>query len=129
MLTPTFIAALTSIVGAEFIKTDDESRQTYGTDALKRGRLADVVVIPGTTSEVAAIAALCNEHRVPLVPRGAGTGYTGGAVPLRGGVVLSMERFNRILEIDEDNLLAVVQPHVITGVLQEAVEARDRKSV
>jgi glycolate oxidase len=124
MLTPTFIAALTSIVGAEFIKTDDESRQTYGTDALKRGRPADVVVIPGTTSEVAAIAALCNEHRVPLVPRGAGTGYTGGAVPLRGGVVVSMERFNRIIEIDEDNLLAVVQPHVITGVLQEAVEAR-----
>ncbi len=71
---------------------------------------------------MAAIAALCNEHRVPLVPRGAGTGYTGGAVPLRGGVVLSMERFNRIIEIDEDNLLAIVQPHVITGVLQEAVE-------
>jgi glycolate oxidase len=124
MLTPTFISALTSIAGAEFIKTDDESRETYGADALKRGRPADVVVIPGTTAEVAAIAALCNEHRVPLVPRGAGTGYTGGAVPLHGGAVLSMERFNRILEIDEDNLLAVVQPHVITGVLQETVEAR-----
>ena len=60
---------------------------------------------------------------MPLVPRGAGTGYTGGAVPTQGGVVLSMERLNRILEIDEVNLLAVVEPHVITGELQRAVEA------
>jgi glycolate oxidase len=59
---------------------------------------------------------------VPLVVRGAGTGYTGGAVPTSGGVVLSMERLNRILEIDETNLLAVVEPHVITGELQRAVE-------
>ena len=66
--------------------------------------------------------ALCNEHRVPLVPRGGGTGYTGGSVPTRGGVVLSLERMNRILEIDEANLLAVVEPNVITGDLQDAVE-------
>ena len=71
---------------------------------------------------MAAIATLCNEHRVPLVPRGAGTGYTGGSVPTRGGVVLSLERMNRILEIDEANLLAVVEPNVITGDLQDAVE-------
>ena len=61
---------------------------------------------------------------MPLVVRGAGTGYTGGAVPVRGGVVLSMERLNRILEIDDENLLAVVQPNVITRELQDAVEAR-----
>ncbi len=71
---------------------------------------------------MAAIATLCNEHRVPLVPRGAGTGYTGGSVPTRGGVVLSLERMNRILEIDEANLLAIVEPNVITGDLQDAVE-------
>ena len=59
---------------------------------------------------------------MPLVPRGAGTGYTGGAVPTHGGVVLSLERMNRILEIDEANLLAVVEPNVITGDLQDAVE-------
>ena len=59
---------------------------------------------------------------MPLVPRGAGTGYTGGSVPTRGGVVLSLERMNRILEIDEANLLAVVEPNVITGDLQDAVE-------
>jgi glycolate oxidase len=72
---------------------------------------------------VAAVARLCNEHRVPLVVRGAGTGYTGGAVPTSGGVVLSMERMNRIVEIDPVNLVAVVEPNVITGDLQRAVEA------
>ena len=65
---------------------------------------------------------MCHELRVPLVVRGGGTGYTGGAVPTRGGIVLSLERLNRILEIDEVNLLARVQPNVITGDLQDAVE-------
>lgn len=94
----------------------------YGTDALKRGHPADAVVFPANTAEISQIAALCNETRTPLVPRGAGTGYTGGAVPLHGGVVLSLERLNRILEIDELNLLAVVEPNVITGDIQDAVE-------
>jgi glycolate oxidase len=79
-------------------------------------------VSPGTTAEIAAIARLCNDTRTPLVPRGGGTGFTGGAVPVRGGVVVSLERLNRILAIDEGNLLAVVQPNVITGDLQDAVE-------
>ena len=80
--------------------------------------------MPASAQEIAAIARLCHEMRVPLVPRGAGTGYTGGAVPLHGGVVVSLERLNRILEIDEESLLAVVEPAVITGDLQAAVEAR-----
>ena len=92
-------------------------------DALGQGHPPDLVVLPGTTPEVAAIARLCNERRVPLVVRGAGTGYTGGAVPTRGGVVVAMERFTRILEIDRTNLLAVVEPNVITADLQRAVEA------
>ena len=81
-------------------------------------------MLPADVEQIAAVARLCHTHRVPLVVRGAGTGYTGGAVPVRGGVVLAMERLNRILEIDEDNLLAVVQPNVITDQLQDAVEAR-----
>ena len=116
--------AFTPIVGAEYVRSDAESRQRYGVDALQIGHPADLVVIPADTPQVAAIARLCNEHRVPLVIRGAGTGYTGGAVPVHGGVVMSMERFNRILDIDEENLLAVVQPAVITRELQDAVEAR-----
>jgi glycolate oxidase len=116
--------AFTSIVGAGYVHTDAESRQRYGVDALQIGHPADVVLLPGNTQDVAAIARLCNERRMPLVVRGAGTGYSGGAVPVRGGVVLSMERFDKILQIDVENLLAVVQPNVVTRALQDAVEAR-----
>jgi glycolate oxidase len=117
-----FASALYEVVGSEHIRSDDASLATYGADALLQVHPPDLVAIPGNTAEVARIAALCNEHRVPLVVRGAGTGYTGGAVPLAGGVVLSMERLNRILEIDQDNLLAIVEPNVITADLQRAVE-------
>ena len=91
-------------------------------DALKIGSRPDLVVVPGSTKEIATIAGLCQAELVPIVVRGGGTGYTGGAVPTRGGVVLSLERLNRILEIDPINLLARVQPNVITGDLQDAVE-------
>jgi glycolate dehydrogenase FAD-linked subunit len=111
-----------AIVGAPFVRTDEAARTAYGVDALKRGHAADIVVLPGTTAEVAALARLCDQTRTPLVPRGAGTGYTGGAVPVRGGMVLSLERLNRILDIDEASLVAVVQPNVVTGDLQDAVE-------
>ncbi|MBI2188080.1 MAG: FAD-binding protein [Acidobacteria bacterium] len=110
------------IVGAEFVRADPAALESYGVDALGQGHPPDLVVIPGTAPEVAAVARLCNERRVPLVVRGGGTGYTGGAVPTRGGVVLSMERFTRIVEIDQTNLLAVVEPNVITADLQRAVE-------
>ena len=123
MLLPSeFVEALRAVVGAEFVRTDSASRETYGTDGMKRGRPADVVVLPDGADQVSAILKLCSTHRVPVVPRGAGTGYTGGAVPLHGGVVLSLERMNRILEIDEENLVVVVEPNVITGTIQDAVE-------
>ncbi len=118
-----FVVDLKNVVGAAFVRTDDAALAAYGQDALGQGHPPDVVVMPGSTAEIAAIARLCNAQRVPLVVRGAGTGYTGGAVPTSGGVVLSMERLNRILEIDTANLLAVVEPNVITGDLQRAVEA------
>ena len=113
---------LRSLLGAAHVRTDEEARRTYGADALKRGHPADLVVWPGNTSEVAAVVRLCAAHRLPIVPRGGGTGYTGGSVPTRGGLVLSLERMNRILEIDEANLIAVVEPNVVTGELQDAVE-------
>ncbi len=122
-MTPAILNQLRALVGSEHVRTDRESCEAFGADALKRGHPADAVVCPADTSQVAAIAQVCHQSRTPLVPRGAGTGYTGGAVPSHGGVVLSLERLNRILEIDEDNLLAIVEPHVITGDLQDAVEA------
>jgi len=117
------VRALIDVVGAEHVRADAASLERYGQDALGIGHPPDLVVIPADTREIAAIARLCNERRVPLVVRGAGTGYTGGAVPTRGGVVLSTERLNRILEIDATNLLAVVEPSVVTADLQRAVEA------
>src|SRR6266567_6764385 len=100
-----FLDAMRAAVGAAHVRTDDASRETYGADALNRGHPADVVVCPDGADEVSAVMRLCGQYRVPLVPRGGGTGYTGGAVPLEGGVVLSLERMNRILEIDEQNLV------------------------
>ncbi len=123
MIAADVITRLRDAVGAAWVRTDDASRAEYGADALKRGTPADVVVMPADTAQVSAVARICTDARVPLVPRGAGTGYSGGAVPLHGGVVLSLERLNRIIEIDEANLLAVVEPGVITGDIQDAVEA------
>jgi glycolate oxidase len=116
------IHALTKVVGADHLRTDAASLEAYGVDALGQGHPPDLVALPANTAQVAAIARFCNEQRMPLVVRGAGTGFTGGAVPTHGGLVLSMERMNRILEIDETNLLAVVEPNVITADLQRAVE-------
>jgi glycolate oxidase len=121
-LPPEFLDALRAIVGAAHVRTDDASRAAYGADALKRGHPADVVVMPDGVEEVSAVMRLCGAHGVPLVPRGGGTGYTGGSVPSHGGVVLSLERMNRILELDEENLVVVVEPNVITGTIQDAVE-------
>ena len=121
-LPPEFLDGLRSIVGAEHVRTDEASRDSYGADALKRGHPADVVVAADGAGQISAIMRLCGAHRVPLVPRGGGTGYTGGSVPMHGGVVLSLERMNRILELDEENLVVVVEPNVITGTIQDAVE-------
>lgn len=122
-VTDALISRLREIVGATHVATDEATLEAFSVDGLKRGgRRPDVVVRPGDTAEVAAVARLCHDEGVPLVPRGAGTGYSGGAVPRHAGVVVSMERFTRILEIDTGNLLAVVEPNVITGDLQAAVE-------
>ena len=117
-----FLDALRAIAGAEHVRVDPEALKTYGTDGTRYPHPADAVVFPAGADQVSAVVRACAAHGIPFVPRGAGTGYSGGAVPVRGGVVLSLERLNRILEIDELNLLAVVEPNVITGDLQDAVE-------
>jgi glycolate oxidase len=121
-LPASFAERAVEIVGGPFVLRDKASLDAYGADALKQSHPPDLVVLPGSTQEISQLASLCNEQRVPVVVRGGGTGYTGGAVPTRGGIVLSLERLNRILEIDEVNLLARVQPNVVTGDLQDAVE-------
>lgn len=115
---------LATIVGAEHVSTSDVDRTVHGQDALKEVALPDVVVWPRTADEIAAIMRLANRERIPVTPRAGGVGYTGGAVPLHGGILMSVTRMNEILEIDEPNMVAVAEPGVITAVFQRAVEAR-----
>lgn len=115
--------ALEDIVGKEFITTNKEHLEKYGKDETEDLIfLADVVVKPSKVEQVAAIAKICNANKIALTTRGAGTGLSGGALPIKGGVLLSMEYFNSIIKIDERNLQAIVEPGVINYVFQEAVK-------
>jgi len=110
------------IVGKDHILSSREDLITYGYDATNLEVMPELVVFPGAASEVSQLLKLANEHEFPVVPRGMGTGFSGGSIPVRGGVVLVMTRFNRTIEIDEDNLIAVVEPGVITADFQKEVE-------
>jgi glycolate oxidase len=116
--------ALAAIVGGANLSTSATDRLAYGQDALKEPVLPDVVVWPGTAEEIAEIMRLANRERVFVTPRAGGVGYTGGAVPVQGGILLSVERLDRILEINEDDMLAVVQPGVVLADFQREVESR-----
>lgn len=118
----TILKQLKTITGPDYILYDEESLQNYAHDETENLIfLPEVVVKPSTTQEVSAIMKLCNENKIPVTPVGARTGLSGGALPVNGGVSLSVERFNKILEIDERNLQATVEPGVINQVFQEAV--------
>lgn len=113
------------IVGIENVVIDPVKRYDYSHDETEDySFLPDVVLKPDSPEEVSAIMKLCNAHRIPVTPRGGGTGLSGGALPVHKGVVISMERFNRIVKIDELNLQAVVEPGVITEVFQNAVKQK-----
>ena len=124
MLKPSVLQELEQIVGRTNLFTDAEELVVYSYDATRISALPSAVVRPSSAQEVSSIVCLANRERIPIVPRGAGTGMSGGSVPLQGGLVLSFERMNRILEIDERNRMAVVEPGVITGDFQREVESR-----
>ena len=113
------------IVGNKYVFVDEEILNSYAHDETEHLHfLPDVVIKPRTPEEVSAILKLCNRYKIPVTPRGAGTGLSGAALPHLGGVLLSMERFNSILEIDERNLQVTTEPGVITEVLQETVKEK-----
>lgn len=121
----TLHALLAGIVGNRYLVTDPEAMADYGRDEYPRVfSLPRAVVLPASTEEVVAIMRVCHEHRVPVTPRGRGTGLTGGAVPLDDSIVVSMERMERVVEIDEENQMVVVEPGLIVKSLHDAVEAR-----
>ncbi|SEM83119.1 glycolate oxidase [Chitinophaga rupis] len=113
------------IVGAANVLTDEEALHHYAHDETEDLHyLPEVVLKPNTTEQVSSIMQLCQQESLPVTPRGGGTGLSGGALPQWGGVVLSMERFNKIIAIDERNLQVTVEPGVITEVLQNAVREK-----
>ncbi len=113
------------IAGDTYVLADEESLNNYAHDETENLHfLPDIVIKPRTAEEISQIMMICNKHKIPVTPRGAGTGLSGGALPHLGGVLLSMERMNSILEIDERNLQVTTEPGVITEVLQNAVKEK-----
>jgi len=123
MITEEIIQQLNSIVGSEHVTNAPDIIAANSQDALKQVFCADAIVFPRTAEEIAAILRLANERKFYVTARGGGVGYTGGAVPVRGGVVLATSRMNRILEINKADLVTVVEPAVKNYDLQQAVEA------
>lgn len=112
-----------TMVGSENLYVDKAHLIAYSYDATREHFEPDAVLFPRHEEDVSNILQYCNEHRIIIVPRGAGSGFTGGALPSQGGIVLAFEKhMNRILEIDMENMVAVVQPGVINMDLQRAVE-------
>lgn len=119
------IQALTAIVGENNVFLDKETIEYFGHDYTEKLQYnPDVVVKPANAQEISAIMQLCNTHKIPVTPRAAGTGVTGGALATKGGVLLSIERLNNIIKIDERNLQVTVETGVITEVLQNAVKEK-----
>ena len=113
------LSGLAVLLGADRLLTDAADRWPYGYDNSRRQAMPDAVVFATSHAEVRDIVRLCNAHRTPLVARGRGTGTTGASVPINGGVVLSLERMDRILEINPDDRLARVEPGVTNQALQD----------
>jgi len=111
---------LGALVGAGNLLTREDERWTYGYDNSRRHALPDAVALPTTHAQTREVVRLCHEHRVPLVARGHGTGTAGAAVPVRGGLVLSLERMDRIIEVNPADRYIIVEPGVTNQAVQRA---------
>ncbi len=122
MIQPEILKYFQDNFGREKWTTDREDLICYAYDAMNVSYLPDAVMFPENTDDVVRVMKIASENRIPVIPRGAGSGLTGGSVPVNGGIVLSFESMNRIKKIDTENLTAVVEPGVITGELHRRVE-------
>src|ERR1035437_2554451 len=121
-VTTEHISSFQNIIGKDHVFYDEETIKHYAHDETEDLRFPpEVILKPRTAEEISEILKVCNKENIPVTPRGAGTGLSGGALPVYGGVILAMERFNSIIMIDERNLQATVEPGVINQVFQEAV--------
>src|SRR6202049_1503502 len=115
------VRELSDVIGARYVLYTPYDLMMYEYDASIDRSTPDVVVLPASAEEVAAIVKIAARYHVPVVPRGAGTGLSGGAIPIDGGIVVAFARMNRILEVDYDNLRAVVQPGLVNLHLSNAL--------
>ncbi|HTI61765.1 FAD-binding oxidoreductase [Mucilaginibacter sp.] len=125
-ITGEVVSAIKAIVGDNFVVTDHAGLEKYSHDETEDlTYYPEVAVKPKSPEEISALMKLCNQQMIPVTVRGAGTGLSGGALPVMGGLLISMERFNHILDIDEDNLQATVEPGVITEVFMDTVAEKE----
>src|SRR5256714_7447105 len=115
------VRELSALLGARYVLYTPYDLMLYEYDASIDRSTPDIVVMPASTEEVVAIVKIAARHNVPIVPRGAGTGLSGGAIPIYGGIVMVFSRMNRVLEVDYDNLRAVVQPGLVNLHLSNAL--------
>src|SRR5271165_6736257 len=115
---------LALLLGSDVVSRDRAKLEENSHDKWFASHLPDVVVEPTCTEQISCLLRFASQWQIPVTPRGAGFGYVGGCVPVRGGIALSLMRMNRIKEIQAQDFVAVVQPGVITQSLQEAVERR-----
>ena len=118
------ITALQEAIGQEKVLSSPVDLIAYSFDSTFEQHLPDAVVLPETNEEVSAVIRIASQYDVPVVPRGMSSGLAGGSIPVRGGIVMSLTRMNRILEIDEENMTTTVQAGVVTADLQAEVEKR-----
>ena len=126
-VTPAIVDAVRAIVGPKQVVTDEEKLQAYShdeTNAEEYGRMPELVVFPTSTEQVAAVVRLANRERIPITPRGAGSGLSGGAIPQFGGIVISLEKMNRLIELDTANMTVTVEAGMVTNDLAALVQEK-----
>ncbi|MCK5737204.1 MAG: FAD-binding oxidoreductase, partial [Spirochaetaceae bacterium] len=119
------IEELTGIVGTKGIIRDEERLESYShdeTDAAEYGSMPEVAVLPSTVEQIAEVMKLANRENIPVTPRGAGSGLSGGAIPNFGGILISVEKMNSLIELDEDNMVAIVEAGMVTNDFAQLVQ-------
>ncbi|HDG98041.1 MAG TPA: FAD-binding protein [Desulfobacterales bacterium] len=120
MISQETLSQIEAIVGSQYLKLEKVQISEFGSDGTKLHAMPEAVAIPGCAEEISSILMLATRKRFPVVVRGAGSGMSGGAIPIHGGLVLAMDRFNKILSIDKENMTATVEAGVITADLKDA---------
>jgi glycolate oxidase len=126
LVTPKLAAELAKIVGAKYvIYGDEEKLEPYSHDEVAESQYAhmpEALVRPESTMEVASILKWANKNKIPVTPRGAGSGLSGGAVPLHGGVVMLMDRMNKVIEYDRMNMTITIEPGMVTNEINDLIK-------